>query len=297
MIFKYNDFNYEMNNDKLFILINYKNLNEDIKYLSKTHLDYKDLEELFPLGKEVKYTQERIIRSVEYGMILEMGYKGYNDKMDHHERMIYPMVLGINKSGKELLRGYHLSGYSVSEKAHIRKVWRLFRADRIKFLKFTGQFFRMPPKGYNMEDSSMKKGIIASADFNIIRQNQTKLKDGKLIENVDTLVKSDSNNPKKIIIEKSNNILNLKNISKDNKEFLVKKFTIAKNLIDNNIVFINNFLAEKNSYFYLYDNHNKNLGKWKIIKSVLGSELGVGKIDNIENKEEFDLYTYIKNKL
>jgi hypothetical protein len=38
-----------------------------------------------------------------------------------HERVIQPMVLGRSSQGKVLLRGWHLNGWSVSNKRHIKK--------------------------------------------------------------------------------------------------------------------------------------------------------------------------------
>ena len=109
-------------------------------------------------------------------MIFLINYKGEKDKhFAGHERVIYPMVLGRSSKGKPLIRGWHLNGWSVSKNRHINKIWRLFRADRILSMTFTGSFYRLAPTGYNMNDKGMRGGIISKADFNAIRKNQQNL--------------------------------------------------------------------------------------------------------------------------
>jgi hypothetical protein len=70
-----------------------------------------------PINEPIKPTQEVIIKAIKYGMVFLINYKGAEDKhFAGHERVIYPMVLGRSSSGKFLLRGYHLNGWSVSSK-------------------------------------------------------------------------------------------------------------------------------------------------------------------------------------
>jgi len=129
-----------------------------------------------PINEPVKYSDELMIKAIKYGMIFLLNYKGEKDShFAGHERVIYPMVLGRSSKGKTLLRGWHLNGWSVSQKRHINKIWRLYRTDRVLSMTFTGSFYRLPPNGYNMNDKGMRGGMIARADFNEIRRNQQNL--------------------------------------------------------------------------------------------------------------------------
>jgi hypothetical protein len=149
---------------------------EDKEYVSRFTLkNVKDIANI-PINEPIKYSDQTIIKAIKYGMIFLINYKGEEDNhFAGHERAIYPMVLGRSSKGKILLRGWHLNGWSVSQKRHTEKIWRLFRADRILSMTFTGSFYRLPPAGYNMNDKGMRGGIIAKADFNVIRKNQQNL--------------------------------------------------------------------------------------------------------------------------
>jgi hypothetical protein len=142
-------------------------------------LEGSDLIKEWPVNKSIKPNLEKLVKAIRYGMVIMIEYKGEDD--DHpsgHERVIYPMVLGKSSDGKYLIRGYHFTGWSMSERRVIDKVWRLFRGDRIKSMSFTGSFYRLTPEGYNMEDPAMER-IVVKANINNIKRNQDKLK-GKI---------------------------------------------------------------------------------------------------------------------
>lgn len=151
-------------------------MNDNYSYDKR--LKIKNIESILkiPINEPVKYSDNLIITAIKYGMIIIINYKGKRDShYAGHERTIYPMVIGKSKSGKTILRAWHLSGWSISLGRYVNKVWRLFRTDRILSLTFTGMFYRLPPAGYNMNDRGMRGGIIASANFDIIRKNQQEL--------------------------------------------------------------------------------------------------------------------------
>ena len=129
-----------------------------------------------PANKPVPYSDELIIRCIEYGMVVTILYKGAKDRWKGgRERVVYPMVLGRSSQGRPLLRGWHLTGWSISNSGNAEKIWRMFRADRIKSITFTGTFFRMPPAGYVAQDSGMRGGIIAAANLDAIKRRQLAL--------------------------------------------------------------------------------------------------------------------------
>lgn len=134
----------------------------------QTHRIFKD----WPVDKKFEYKQALMYDAIQWGMILDIVYE--KDGVET-KRTIQPMVLGRNKDGGELLRAFHLSGDSQSLGKNTKKVWRLFKPDRIIEIKFSGRFFRTAEKNYKANDSAMKGGIIAAADINQIRANQENL--------------------------------------------------------------------------------------------------------------------------
>jgi hypothetical protein len=139
-------------------------------------LEGADLIKEWPINKAIQPNLKKLVKAIRYGMVIMIEYKGAED--DHpsgHERVIYPMVLGKSKDGKYLLRGYHFTGWSMSERSVTDKVWRMFRGDRIKNMTFTGSFYKLAPDGYNKNDSGMAT-IVVKADINNIIRNQEKIK-------------------------------------------------------------------------------------------------------------------------
>ena len=170
----------------------YNDLKEDREFVPrfslKAHKDFQNV----PINEPIKYDEKIMIKAIQYGMIFLISYKGEKDKhFAGHERVIYPMVLGKSSKGNVLIRGWHLNGWSVSSKRHIQKIWRMFRADRILSMTFTGSFYRLPPVGYNMNDKGMRGGIIAKADFNVIRKNQQNLVKSNVLQNRDEVTLGD----------------------------------------------------------------------------------------------------------
>jgi len=167
-----------------FVIKEHYNLIEDNEYIPRFSLkNVKDIANI-PINEPIKDSDEVMIKCIKYGMIMLLNYKGEKDThFSGHERVVYGLVLGRSSKGKTLLRGWHLNGWSVSQKRHINKIWRLFRTDRILSMTFTGSFYRLPPAGYNMNDKGMRGGIIAKADFNEIRRNQQNLVKQNKIQN------------------------------------------------------------------------------------------------------------------
>ena len=148
----------------------------------------------FPINKPVRFNEDLLKKAIKYGLVILINYKGDKDKWrGGRERTIQPMVLGVNRNTKNMLiRGWHLEGWSVSKRAETKKVWRLFKTENIMSMTFTGNFFRLPPLGYKMNDRVMTERTLAKADFNEIRRNQNSLLKGGQIQAEDetTITKS-----------------------------------------------------------------------------------------------------------
>lgn len=248
----------------------------------------------FPANTPTKFSPELILKAIEWGMIIQLDYKGDEDgKMEGHERTIYPMVLGKSKDDKFLIRGYHLNGWSVSNGGNVEKEWRLFRADRILSMSFTGAFFRLAPSGYNETgDKSMTK-ILGQADFNKIRNQQQQLLQKNKIDTVDRVILNkikqvdakDLNYNLKLISPWANNVIP----KKDAKSI---RITFAKPVIGNGRwIAIVGTSIEPNSIFKLKVD-NEVVASYKSAKWVMADELD--KLGTVEQQVEFKTYMFLK---
>lgn len=261
----------------------------------------------FPINKPIKYNESIMKNAIKYGLVILLSYRGDKDKWrGGRERTIQPMVLGVNKNTKNMLiRGWHLEGWSVSQRADTKKVWRLFKTDNIVSMTFTGNFFRLPPQGYKMNDRVMTERIIAKADFNEIRRNQDiLLKGGKIQPDDETTISKTSGGVISIEITNSNSQIDLKNpyknllINKNNLDqvrflkdtnTLSMKFSVMKSMFGNKYLVIVGAIGTINKQVKVYDG-KKLIGNYRAIKSFLGSDLNRHKI--VDNKSIFDLYVF-----
>jgi len=261
----------------------------------------------FPINKPVKYTEDLMKKAIKYGLVILISYRGEEDKWrGGRERTIQPMVLGKNKNTQNILvRGFHLEGWSVSQRAETKKVWRLFKVENIITMTFTGNFFRLPPKNYKMNDRIMTERILAKADFNEIRRNQnTLLKGGQIQAEEETTISTPTGGVTSIELSNSNSqidlklpfknlLINKKNL--DQVRFLkdssvqAMKFSVMRSMFGNKYLVIVGAIGTINRQVKVYDGKNL-LGNYRCIKSFLGSELDKNKI--VDNKNIFDLYVF-----
>jgi len=261
----------------------------------------------FPINKPIKFSEDLMKKAIKYGLVILMNYKGEKDLWKGgRERVIQPLVLGINKNTKNMLvRGFHLEGWSVSQRAETKKVWRLFKTDNIITMTFTGNFYRLPPIGYKMNDRIMTERIIAKADFNEIRRNQnTLLKGGKIQAEEETTITKPTGGVSSIELTNSNSILDLKNPSKNlliNKKNLdavrflkdvstqSMKFSIMRSMFGAKYIAIVGAVGTINRQVKVYDGKIL-LGNYRCIRSFLGADLIKNNL--IDNKSIFDLYVF-----
>ena len=277
----------------------YNDLREDNEFIPRFSLkNIKDFQNI-PINEPIKYDEKILIKAVQYGMIFLINYKGEKDKLfSGHERVIYPMVIGRSSQGKTLIRGWHLNGWSVSKNRHINKIWRLFRADRILSMTFTGSFYRLPPAGYNMNDKGMRGGIIVNADFSQIRRNQQNLVQQNVIQNREevTLAQEErkfvtirvKNTDSKLDLNKPTEnayINNLKNVENVRISFL-------KSIYGNVYVSVLGAMGEPGNTVKIIDDKGKNLGVFKVIDSTTGQILK--SIKKVKGNSLYDLYIFDK---
>lgn len=258
----------------------------------------------FPVNKEIKFDRELMIKSIQLGMIILINYRGDKDKWrGGRERVICPLVFGINKNtGNMLVRGWHLDGWSVSLKRNTKKVWRLFKTDNIMSMMFTGDFFRLPPKGYKRNDRVMSEITYVAADFNVIRRNQFKLVQQGLIEDEEEteIKKSESTS---IEVKNTDTRIDLNNLwsnqyfNKQNQDIL--KLSILKPIIGNEYIAVLGAHGTKGNTVKVYDGR-KLKGAYKVVLSVpdkLSSQKFINQINKykrVDNISEFPLYTFVK---
>jgi len=258
----------------------------------------------FPVNKEVKFDKDLMIKAIQFGMIILINYRGDKDKWrGGRERVICPLVFGINKNtGNMLVRGWHLDGWSVSLKRNTKKVWRLFKTDNIISMMFTGDFFRLPPKGYKRNDRVMSEITYVAADFNVIRRNQFKLVQQGLIEDEEeTEIKKSE--PSSVEIKNTDTRIDLNNLWNNQyfnrKDQDILKLTIMKSIIGSDYIAVLGAQGVKGSIVKIYEGR-KLKGSYKVILSIPDKESSqkfinqIAKYRRVDNVSDFPLYTFVK---
>jgi hypothetical protein len=283
-----------------FVIKEHYELIEDHEFIPRFSLkNVKDISNI-PINKPIKYSDDLMAKAIKYGMMFLINYKGEEDKhFAGHERVIYPMVLGRSSKGKTLLRGWHLNGWSVSQKRHINKIWRLFRTDRILSMTFTGSFYRLPPSGYNMNDKGMRGGIIARADFNEIRRNQQNLVNQNKIQNREEVeIGNETSTFATIKVKKTDTVLDLMkamensyvNNSKDQQGL---RISFLKSMSGNQYVSILGAMGQPGNTVKLVSSENgQTIGVFKVLDSITGEVLK--NIKNVKGNSLYDLYLFDK---
>jgi hypothetical protein len=282
-----------------FVLKENYNLVEDREYIPRFSLkNVKGIQDV-PINQPIKYSEKIATKAIKYGMIFLVNYKGAED--DHfagHERVVYFMVLGRSSKGKPLLRGWHMNGWSVSNKRHINKIWRLFRTDRILSMTFTGSFYRLPPSGYNANDKGMRGGIIAKADFNQIRRNQQNLVKQNTIQNRDDITIGDEKRKfATVVVETTDTQLNLDK-PMDNayinnaKDLQSIRISFCKSVYGSKYIAILGALGQPGNTVKVLDQNNKQVGVFKVLDSITGQVLK--NIKAVKGNKLYDLYVFDK---
>lgn len=272
---------------------------EDREFIPKFSLkSFRDFEDI-PVNKPIKYDEKIVIKAIQYGMIFLISYKGEKNKhFAGNERVIYPMVLGRSSKGNILIRGYHLNGYSVSSNRHIQKIWRMFRADRILSMTFTGSFYRLPPLGYNMNDKGMRGGIIAKADFNVIRKNQQNLVKSNILQNKEEVsLGTDDRKFVTIKIKPTDTKLDLTKATENSYINNIKntenvKISFLKSIYGSQYIAILGCLGQPGNTVKALTDKGKNLGVFKVLDSTTGKILL--SIKNVKGNSIYDLYIFDK---
>lgn len=280
-----------------FVIKENYNLIEDREYVPRFSL--KNIKEIgnIPINEPIKYTEDIMTKAIKYGMIFLINYKGEKDShFAGHERVIYPMVLGRSSKGKTLLRGWHLNGWSVSQKRHINKIWRLFRTDRILSMTFTGSFYRLPPNGYNANDKGMRGGIIVKADFNQIRRNQQNLVNQNKIQNREEITLGDEKRKFATIKVKDTNTQLDLNKPLDNayinnsKDLAGVRVSFCKSIYGTKYIAILGALGQPGNTIKMLDEKGTQIGVFKVLDSTTGNVLK--NIKSVKGNKIYDLYLF-----
>jgi len=277
----------------------YNDLKEDREFIPRFSLkSFRDFENI-PINEPIKYDENIMIKAIKYGMIFLISYKGEEDNhFAGHERVIYPMVLGRSSKGKQLLRGWHLNGWSVSQNRKIEKIWRLFRTDRILSMTFTGSFYRLPPAGYNMNDKGMRGGIVVRADFNVIRKNQQNLVKSNVLQNRDEVsLGSEDRKFVTIKIKPTETKLDLTKATENSYINNIKntenvRISFLKSIYGNQYVAILGAMGQPGNTVKILNDKGKNLGVFKVLDSTTGKILT--SIKKVRGNNIYDLFIFDK---
>ena len=273
---------------------------EDREFVPRFSL--KNVKEIsnIPVNEPIKYSDKIMTTAIKYGMVMLINYKGEKDShFSGHERVIYPLVLGRSTKGKTLLRGWHLNGWSVSNKRHVNKIWRLFRTDRILSITFTGSFYRLAPAGYKMNDKGMRGGIIAKADFIRIRKNQQDLINQNKIQNRDEITMGDDKR-KFVTVDVTDTETELdltkpldNTYIKSIKDFRTTRISFLRSISGKEYIAILGALGQPGNTVKVMLN-NGNLGVFKVMDSITGNVLK--SIKRVKGNSVYNLYVFDKKR-
>lgn len=259
----------------------------------------KDIVPGFPVNKPLKFNEGLMVKAIQYGMIILINYRGDKDEWrGGRERVIYPMTIGVNRNTRNmLLRGWHLNGWSVHEKRNVEKVWRLFKTENIISMMFTGDFYRLPPKGYRLNDRAMTERIIAQADFNMIRKNQQNLiTEGKIeLEEEQKVSGEETAKVVKIDIRPTDTNLNLRdpfsNTLMNRRKIDKTDITIMRTVMGMEWIAILGARGTEGRVAKVYEGQRL-IGTYKVIKTIIGKELLNTKV--VSGQYDFRLYLFNK---
>lgn len=282
-----------------YVVKQYYPIKEDNEFIPRFSLkNVTDIANI-PINEPIKYNEQMMIKAIKYGMIFLINYKGEEDNhFAGHERVIYPMVLGRSAKGKYLLRGWHLNGWSVSNKRHINKIWRLFRTDRILSMTFTGSFYRLAPAGYNMNDKGMRGGIIVKADFSEIRRNQQNLVNQSKIQPREEIELGTAQSAfSSIIVKDTESQLDLAKAMEnptisETKDIVGLKLTFLKSVSGNKYIAVLGALGQPGNTVKVTTDKNNTVGTFKVLDSITGQTLK--SIKNVKGNTIYDLYIFDK---
>jgi hypothetical protein len=252
-----------------------------------------------------------LIKAIQFGCALTISYKGDKDRWRGGRiRTIYPMSLGVNhNTGNKLLRTFHVEGWSVHKKKEVNDEWRLMNTINIVSIMFTGNFYRLPPVGYKLQDRAMTERVICQADFATIRRNQQSLiNEGKIEKVVET-------QPKKILVLNLNRNLNIKKPFDgfDKKDVDKLQITVLKSVLakaENNyiaVLGVKGIKDHRTRVFTKESGGSRELGNYLVVKYLTKSpsnninliETTIQAQDqvdrpcfNVDGKTEFPLFKF-----
>jgi len=124
-------------------------------------------------NERVPFNAELMKQAIDSGREIGLSFKSSNDKYVmpvSKMRVVRPMVMGSLSNGAVAIRGFHILGQSEKKaietgkrSAEAENEWRLFKAENIKGMWFTGRFFNDSPPGYKPNDRQFSN---ISASFN-----------------------------------------------------------------------------------------------------------------------------------
>jgi len=124
-------------------------------------------------------------KAIQQGQEVGINFQSNNKKYKMpttKARIIWPVAIGVDKSGDMVVRGYHITGQSEKKAratgartAEAENEWRLFKVKNIKTMWLTDRPFNGPLPGYNPRDTAMTS-VIASYDPGKAKRYQDSLK-------------------------------------------------------------------------------------------------------------------------
>ena len=151
-----------------------------------------------------------------------------------------------------------------------------------------------------MHDKGMRGGIIASADFNVIRQHQQELLKTKEIQNREDIEmggKEAQVEFNTVRVKTSGTQIDLENpydnpYIKDQENADNLRLTFLKTIYGDKYICVMDALGKPNNIVKIVDGKNKSLGTYRVLDSIDGKTLK--KIKKVKGNTVFDLHFFDK---
>lgn len=122
-----------------------------------------------------QYAYEDIVDAIKKRKRVIIYYDG-DEPGGRGLREIEPVCLGVSKANNKVVRAWDMEGASHTDYKGEQPLpgWRLFRVDKIKSLKPTGEIYNEPRPDYNFSGDKTMASVILNAKFdNEPEQNVT----------------------------------------------------------------------------------------------------------------------------
>jgi hypothetical protein len=151
-------------------------------------------------GERVPFNRNMMKQAIQQGREIGLLFKSDNEKYEmpvSKYRVVRPVAMGTSDQGNTVIRGLHVIGQSERKaretgvrSAEAEGEWRLFKAENIKGMWFTDNYFTKAPPGFNPNDKQIRSIEVVFNPATAIKQ-QTDIAQQQAQDNTETQRQSD----------------------------------------------------------------------------------------------------------